>query len=59
MKKFLLKEPVEVVTPKGHRFNILPHFCKGCRICVEFCPTGTLGLLHPVSWSPDHRITTA
>jgi len=44
MKKFLLKEPVEVVTPKGHRFNILPHFCKGCRICVEFCPTGTLEL---------------
>ena len=44
MKKFLLQEPVEVVTPAGHRFTILRHFCKGCRICVEFCPTGTLDL---------------
>jgi 2-oxoglutarate ferredoxin oxidoreductase subunit delta len=44
MKKFLLEAPVCVVTPKGHRFRILRHFCKGCRICVAFCPTGTLAL---------------
>ncbi len=44
MKKFLLEEPVYVETPKGHRFQLLRHFCKGCRICVEFCPTGTLAL---------------
>lgn len=44
MKKFLLKEPVEVVGPKGHKHLIIKEFCKGCRICVEFCPTGTLGL---------------
>ncbi|HDR00295.1 MAG TPA: 4Fe-4S dicluster domain-containing protein [candidate division WOR-3 bacterium] len=44
MKKFLLKPPEELVTPAGHRFRILRHFCKGCRICVEFCPTGTLDL---------------
>ncbi|MEO0081922.1 MAG: 4Fe-4S binding protein [candidate division WOR-3 bacterium] len=44
MKKFLLQEPTEVVTPGGHRFTLLRHFCKGCRICVEFCPTRTLEL---------------
>jgi 2-oxoglutarate ferredoxin oxidoreductase subunit delta len=44
MKKFLLEAPIEVFTPKGHRFRIIPQFCKGCRICVEFCPTQTLGL---------------
>ncbi len=44
MKKFLLEPPVELTTPKGHRFTILRRFCKGCRICVEFCPTGTLDL---------------
>lgn len=44
VKKFLLEEPVEIVTPKGHRFTVLRRFCKGCRICVEFCPTQTLDL---------------
>jgi 2-oxoglutarate ferredoxin oxidoreductase subunit delta len=44
MKKFLLWEPVELTTPAGHRFHIIRHFCKGCRICVEFCPTQTLDL---------------
>ncbi len=44
MKKFLREQPVTVVTPKGHRFTIIRQFCKGCRICVEFCPTKTLEL---------------
>lgn len=44
MKKFLLDEPIEVTTPKGHRIRIIRRFCKGCRICVEFCPTKTLEL---------------
>ncbi len=44
MKKFLLEAPVEVTGPKGHRHRLLRHFCKGCRICVEFCPTQTLAL---------------
>jgi len=44
VKKFLLDEPVEVVTPKGHCIRILRRFCKGCRICVELCPTKTLEL---------------
>jgi 2-oxoglutarate ferredoxin oxidoreductase subunit delta len=44
MKKFLLQEPVEIVTPAGHRLTLLRHFCKGCRVCVDFCPTETLDL---------------
>ncbi|MEO0085372.1 MAG: 4Fe-4S binding protein [candidate division WOR-3 bacterium] len=44
MKKFLLDEPVEILTSKGHRIRIIRRFCKGCRICVEFCPTKTLEL---------------
>lgn len=44
MKKFLIEKPVEIVTPKGHRHRLLKHFCKGCRICVAFCPTNTLNL---------------
>ena len=44
MKKFLKQAPEELVTPKGHRFTIIRQFCKGCRICVDFCPTGTLDL---------------
>jgi 2-oxoglutarate ferredoxin oxidoreductase subunit delta len=44
VKKFLKEAPVGLVTARGHRFTILRQFCKGCRICVEFCPTGTLDL---------------
>jgi len=44
MKKFLLQEPIEVITPAGHRLRLLRHFCKGCGICVEFCPTHALEL---------------
>lgn len=44
LKKFLKQEPAYVVGPKGHKHTIIRQFCKGCRICVEFCPTGTLDL---------------
>ncbi len=44
VKKFLKQEPVSSVGPKGHKHTIIRQFCKGCRICVEFCPTGTLDL---------------
>ena len=44
MKKFLKQKPVSSVGPKGHKHTIIRQFCKGCRICVEFCPTGTLDL---------------
>jgi len=44
MKKFLMQEPALVQSPAGHRFTILRNFCKGCRICVAFCPTQVLGL---------------
>lgn len=44
MKKFLRHEATCTSTPRGHRFTVIRDFCKGCRICVEFCPTGTLEL---------------
>jgi 2-oxoglutarate ferredoxin oxidoreductase subunit delta len=44
MKKTLPAEPVEVVTPKGHRIRIIKRFCKSCEICVNFCPEDVLGL---------------
>jgi 2-oxoglutarate ferredoxin oxidoreductase subunit delta len=44
VRKFLKEEPLCVTTPKGHRFTLIKRFCKGCRICVDFCPTGTLDL---------------
>jgi len=44
VKKFLRQEPISSVGPKGHRHTIIRQFCKGCRICLEFCPTGTLDL---------------
>jgi len=44
VKKFLKQEPVLSVGPKGNQHTIIRQFCKGCRICVEFCPTGTLDL---------------
>ena len=39
-----MEEPASVTTPKGHRFTLIKRFCKGCRICIEFCPTQTLDL---------------
>ncbi|MCS7011729.1 MAG: 4Fe-4S binding protein [Anaerolineales bacterium] len=32
-----------VKKPRG-RVTIYAKWCKGCRICVEFCPTGVLAL---------------
>ena len=42
--------------PRGEVF-IFPNRCKGCRICVEFCPTGVLAFVptqeHPVVAHPE------
>lgn len=34
----------ETKEKKVHEIVIIPENCKGCGICVEFCPTHTLGL---------------
>ncbi|HQF87068.1 MAG TPA: 4Fe-4S binding protein [Acidobacteriota bacterium] len=34
----------ETNVKKPHVIVIIPENCKGCGICVEFCPTRTLGL---------------
>jgi len=44
VKKFLMQEPARTETPVGHRHTIIRHFCKGCRICIAFCPKQVLGL---------------
>jgi 2-oxoglutarate ferredoxin oxidoreductase subunit delta len=30
--------------PRG-KVTIYPNWCKGCHICVEFCPTGVLAFI--------------
>ena len=34
---------MEAITPKG-KIIINAKWCKGCKICVEFCPKGVLSL---------------
>jgi len=29
-------------SPKRNNITIVPVYCKGCSLCVEVCPTGTL-----------------
>lgn len=36
-------EKMEVQTPKG-KITINTKWCKGCQICVEFCPKGVLSM---------------
>jgi 2-oxoglutarate ferredoxin oxidoreductase subunit delta len=41
--------------PRGH-VVIFGTWCKGCRLCVEFCPTGVLAFgeqEHPVVAHPE------
>jgi 2-oxoglutarate ferredoxin oxidoreductase subunit delta len=41
--------------PRG-QVIIFGMWCKGCRLCVEFCPTGVLGLdyqEHPMVIRPE------
>jgi 2-oxoglutarate ferredoxin oxidoreductase subunit delta len=35
--------PVVRKTPRG-KVTLYATWCKGCRICVEFCPTGVLAM---------------
>ena len=38
--------------PRG-RVTVFPNWCKGCGLCVEFCPAGVL------EQGPDGRVTVA
>jgi len=31
-------------SPKTNHITIVPVYCKGCALCVDICPTGTLQL---------------
>ncbi len=42
MKKSFPKEVVQN-TKRGHKIFIVKEFCKSCGICINFCPTQTLG----------------
>jgi 2-oxoglutarate ferredoxin oxidoreductase subunit delta len=38
--------------PRGH-VTVFPNWCKGCGLCVEFCPADVL------EQGPDGRVTVA
>ncbi len=38
--------------PRG-RVTVFPNWCKGCDLCIEFCPTGVL------AEGPDDRVIVA
>jgi 2-oxoglutarate ferredoxin oxidoreductase subunit delta len=44
VKKQLKQQPVVIETKLGHRITIIKQFCKGCEICVNFCPKDVLSL---------------
>lgn len=31
-------------SPKSNKISLVPVYCKGCGLCVDICPTGTLQL---------------
>jgi formate hydrogenlyase subunit 6/NADH:ubiquinone oxidoreductase subunit I len=31
-------------SPKVNKLSLVPLYCKGCGLCVDICPTGTLQL---------------
>lgn len=37
-------QPTVYKTSSGIEISIIKEFCKGCGICVEFCPKDVLGL---------------
>lgn len=39
--------------PRRGRVTLFPNWCKGCDLCVEFCPTGVL------AHSSDGRVIIA
>jgi 2-oxoglutarate ferredoxin oxidoreductase subunit delta len=43
MKKYYPK-PVSCKAKSGIEIDIIKEFCKGCGICVEFCPKDVLAL---------------
>jgi 2-oxoglutarate ferredoxin oxidoreductase subunit delta len=43
MKKSYPK-PVEYKAKSGIEIHVIKEFCKGCGICVEFCPKDVLNL---------------
>ncbi|MCU0285888.1 MAG: 4Fe-4S dicluster domain-containing protein [Acidobacteria bacterium] len=50
MEKFELKVNEEALarrakrkpSPKPNQIKTVPAYCKGCSLCVDICPTGTL-----------------
>jgi 2-oxoglutarate ferredoxin oxidoreductase subunit delta len=52
MEKFELKANEEALTrrakkqpsKKQNKITVVPVYCKGCGLCIDICPTGTLQL---------------
>jgi 2-oxoglutarate ferredoxin oxidoreductase subunit delta len=40
----LAKREKRKPSPKKNELKVIPAYCKGCGLCVDICPTGTLQL---------------
>ncbi len=42
-----------IVTPRGQVY-LIPERCKGCQLCIEFCPRGVLMISQQANYKGYH-----
>ncbi|MEO0087303.1 MAG: ferredoxin family protein [candidate division WOR-3 bacterium] len=50
MKKFLKEEPKVYLSKDNKKIKVIKYFCKGCGICINFCPKKVL------DWDKDFKV---
>lgn len=50
MKKFLKEEPQVYFSKDNKKITVIKYFCKGCGICINFCPKKVL------DWDKDFKV---